>query len=176
MATPNEDRLRVQERRRKAVELRLAGLNATQIAHQLPEYYGHSEDGPGLVRVDLQRARDENGRAMTEGVEELRDLQVERLERLLAGVWKGAVGGDTKSADAAGRLITQICKLRGLEPPTQVQLTARIEMEASIVTETLIAVIDTLGLAPDVRMRALGIAQERMTAIAANGADEVIIP
>lgn len=161
---------RVEARRKKAVSLRLAGLQVQEIYEQLKDL-GYSS--PDHVSMDLKRARERSRNQLDSTVEELRDLQSERLERLLAGVWGKALKGDTKSADTAMRVITQLCKLRGLEPPTQIQLNARIEMESTIVAETLIAVIDTLGLSPELRVRALDLAQERMLAIAEAGADEV---
>lgn len=161
---------RVEERRKKAVALRLAGVDVQTIYDQLKDL-GYSS--PDHVSMDLKRARERSRAQLESSVEELRDLQGERLERLLAGVWGKALKGDPKATDTAARLIERICKLRGLDPPTRIALNARIEMESTIVAETLIAVIDTLGLAPETRVRALDLAQERMLAIAEAGADEV---
>jgi hypothetical protein len=170
MPASPEEQHRVEERRKQAVALRLAGITPTMIYEKLKDL-GYSS--PEHVSMDLKRARERSRAQLESSVEELRDLQGERLERLLAGVWGKALKGDTKSADTAARLIERICKLRGLDPPTRIALNARIEMESTIVAETLIAVIDTLGLAPDLRVRALDLAQERMLAIAEAGADEV---
>lgn len=170
MAASDKHQFDVEERRKQAVALRLAGVTPSAIFDQL-KHLGYSS--PDHVSVDIQRARERSRKQLDSTVEELRDLQSDRLERLLAGVWGKALKGDTKATDSAMRLITQICKLRGLEPPTQVQLTARIEMESTIVAETLIAVIDGLGLPPETRVRAIDMAQERMLAIAEAGADEV---
>jgi hypothetical protein len=172
MSEDNAGSQRVAERRRKAVQLRIAGLNAGEILRQMSDEYGGSDD-PAVVRVDIQRARELQQRLVVESVEELRDLQVDRLERLLAGVWKDAIKGDTKAADTSARLIERICKIRGLEPPTQVQLSARIEMESTAVAEAVIAAIDSLGFTPEVRMKALEAAHARLTAISVSP-DEVV--
>jgi hypothetical protein len=165
-----EQEKRVEERRKKAIALRLAGVSVQAVYDQLKDL-GYSS--PDHVSMDLKRARERSRAQLDNTVEELRDLQGERLERLLAGVWGAALKGDTRAADTAARLIERICKLRGLEAPTQIALTARIEMESTIVAETLVAVIDGLGLPPDKRLQAIDMAQERMLAIAEAGADEV---
>jgi hypothetical protein len=168
MSTPEGEILRVRERRRKVVQLRLAGVQFPEIGRRLSGEFGAgAHDFAALARMDWKRAREQSRRELDDSVEELRDVQVERLEMLLSGVWKNALSGDSKSADTAGRLITQICKLKGLEPPTQLQLSTRIEMESTAVAEAVIAAIDSLGFTPEVRMRALEAAQGRLVAIAA---------
>lgn len=168
MGTPGPEQLRVDERRRKVVQMRLAGVQFPEIGRRLAKEYGEkTENLDALARVDWQRAREKSRRLTEDSVEEMRAVEVERLEMLLSGVWKNALSGDTKSADTAARLIERLCKLKGLEPPTQVQLSARIEMESTAVAEAVIAAIDSLGFTPEVRMRALEAAQERLVAIAA---------
>lgn len=168
MGTPSPEQLRVDERRRKVVQLRLAGVQFEEIGRRLADDYASDSPNLGaLARVDWQRAREKSRRLTEDSVEELRAVEVERLEMLLSGVWKNALKGDTKSADTAARLIERLCKLKGLEPPTQVQLNTRIEMESTAVAEAVIAAIDSLGFAPEVRMRALEAAQQRLIAIAA---------
>ena len=169
MGTPSPEQFRVDERRRKVVQLRLAGVSFPEIGRRMLEDYGavDSTGAAALARVDWQRAREKSRRLTEDSVEELRAVQVERLETLLSGVWKNAITGDTKSTDSAGRLIGQICKLKNLEPPTQVQLLARIEIESTAVAEAVIAAIDSLQLPPEKRMLALEAAHTRLTAIAA---------
>lgn len=169
MGTPNEAQYPVEERRRKVVQLRLAGVKFDEIGHQLREFYGENATDLGaLARVDWQRAREKSRRLTEESVEELRSLQVDRLERLLAAVWPKALrADDPKFTESAARIIERLFKLQGLEPPTQVQLSARIEMESTAVAEAVIAAIDSLGFTPEVRMRALEAAQVRLAEIAA---------
>jgi hypothetical protein len=159
----------VDERRRKVVQLRLAGVSFPEIGRKIAAEYGRGATDPAaLARVDWQRAREKSRRLTEDSVEELREIQFDRLERVLSGVWGNAVKGDTKAADTATRVIAQICKLKGLDPPTQVQLSTRIEMESTAVAEAVIAAIDALGFTPEVRMRALEAAQERLLAIEAS--------
>lgn len=165
--TPEEEYHRVRERRRKVVQLRLAGVQFAEIVRRMVDDFGPDAD-PALARMDWKRAREQSRRELDDSVEELREVQVERLETLLSAVWGGALKGDSKSADTAARLIERICKLKGLDPPTQVQLNTRIEMESTAVAEAVIAAIDSLGFAPEVRMKALEAAQVRLVAISSS--------
>lgn len=168
MATQPEDPA-VQERRRQAAQLSLAGVDSETIYQRL-QHMGYSS--ADHVRVDLLRARRRSRARLDETVEDLRQLQVERLERLLAAAWPKALGvgreegADPKSIEVAARLIERLCDLQGLKPPTQVQLTARIEMESTAVAEGVLAAISALGLSPEQRVLALDAAQERLLAIA----------
>lgn len=158
----------VRERRKKALALKLAGVDYQTIMERVPGY-----SSPAHVGLDIQRAREIARAELTESVEELRQVQDDRLNRLLVACWGNALKGDVKSIDTASRLIQQMCKLHGLDAPTQIQLTARMDLEATIVSETLLAVVDSLGLPPEMRVRALDLAQQRMLAIAESGVDQV---
>lgn len=160
----DEEHHRVEQRRKQAVQLRLAGVDMETIYQQLK---GQGYSSADHVSMDLKRAR-ERSRAQLDGsVEDLRELQLDRLERLLAATWPKAVTGATASIDTAARLIAQICKIKGLDAPTQVELSHRIEMESTAVAEAVLAAIEILGLGPEMRLRAMEAAQGRLLAIAA---------
>jgi hypothetical protein len=165
MTNSPEEMHRVEERRKKAVALRLAGVDLETIFQQLK---GMGYSSADHVSMDLKRARERSRAQLDYSVEQLRELQLDRLERLLAAAWPKAVGGNTASIDSAARLIAQIAKLKGLEAPTQVELTHRIEMESTAVAEAVLAAIEILGLGPEMRMRAMEAAQGRLLAIAAS--------
>lgn len=165
--TPDQERHRVEQRRKQAMQLRLAGVDLATIAETVPGYSSADH-----VSMDLIRARQRSKAQLDESVEDLRELQLQRLERLLAATWPKAVKGDTKAVDTASRLIERICKLKGLEAPTQIQLEHHIELESTAVAEAVLAAISVLGLGPDMRMRAMEAAQQRLLAIAAAPAGE----
>jgi hypothetical protein len=50
-----------------------------------------------------------------EAVDQLRSLEVERLDMLKLAMWQGAMDGDVPSAIAAIRCIVSRCRLLGLE-------------------------------------------------------------
>ena len=53
-----------------------------------------------------------------EAVEQLRSLEVERLDTLQHAVWQRAMNGDVPSAIAAARFIMARCRLLGLDGPS----------------------------------------------------------
>lgn len=156
-----EDR-RVEERRRVAMEMRLAGVDLATIAEKVPGYSSATH-----VSMDLKRARDRSKAQLDEKVEDLRDLQVDRLERMMRALWPKVLKGDTKAVETAAKLIIHMSDLRGLKAPTKIELQHRIEVETTIVAETVIAVVDSLGLPPEARLLALETAQQRLLAIGA---------
>lgn len=169
MPASKDSQWAVEQRRKAAVQLRLAGVDLATVMDQVnkvtPEEhrYGSVEH----VGMDLKRARDRSRAQLNESVEDLRQLQVDRLERLLAAAWPKAVAGNSNSIDTASRLIITIAKLKGLEAPTQIELKHRIEMESTAVAEAVLAAIEVLGLGPELRMKAMEAAQGRLLMIAA---------
>lgn len=107
--TPRMAQAATQER--QALELRKAGVTFQQIAAQL----GY-RDAAGAHKA-VTRALD---RVPAMGVEELREVDSERLERLLLAVWQQAISGDLKAIDRALRILDQRARLLGLEVPKSV--------------------------------------------------------
>ena len=60
-----------------------------------------------------------------ERAERLRDLEVERCERLVLGLWTNATRGDDKSVHAVLRVMERKAKLLGIDAPTQVENVTR---------------------------------------------------
>ena len=176
MPASKDSQWAVEQRRKQAVQLRLAGVDLATIMDQVnkitPE--GNKYSSVAHVSEDLKRARERSRAQLDDSVEDLRQLQVDRLERLLAACWPKAVKGDTRAVDTAARLIQQMAKLKGLEAPTQVELSHRIEMESTAVAEAVLAAIEVLGLGPELRMRAMEAAQGRLLAIAAAPVGEAL--
>jgi hypothetical protein len=56
-----------------------------------------------------------------EAVGELRNLEVERLDRLQLALWRKAMDGDVPSAIAVVRCIMSRCRLLGLEGPAMLR-------------------------------------------------------
>lgn len=99
------------DRQTKAVAMRLAGLDFQNIAEQL----GYSNRA--AVVTDVQKAisaRIEDG---TRSIDELREMELLRLDRLQAAVWVQALAGDHKAIDQSLKIIDRRCKLLGLDAP-----------------------------------------------------------
>ena len=95
-------------RRARAVELKSAGLTYEAIATKL----GYANRGT-VFRVVSEALKTQT----VEAVEELRSLEVERLDKLQLALWPAAMAGDVPSVIAATRIIMARCHLLGLEGP-----------------------------------------------------------
>ena len=98
-------RLNVADKRRKALELRKAGASFESIAQEL----GFANKGGAYKAV--MSALDNTVR---EPVNEVRKLELERLDRLFLAVWPPALKGDGKSLDRCLQIIRQRSSLEGL--------------------------------------------------------------
>lgn len=111
MSVPSAKRAEIAARRAKAVSLRLAGASLDVIMETL-EYSSRA-----AVSKDISRAMDAALKEQHAKAEELRALEIARLDRLQRGLWPAALAGDVKSTEAVLKLIVQRCKLLGLDTP-----------------------------------------------------------
>jgi DNA-binding transcriptional MerR regulator len=106
-AGQNETRLA--EQRRQALELRKAG-------------YGYEEIARALGLYDASRAHKVVQAALKatyrEPADEVRKLELERLDRLTRAIWTRAIGGDGESIDRVLRLMQRRAKYLGLDLST----------------------------------------------------------
>jgi hypothetical protein len=159
---------RLNERRKQLAQMKLAGVDWATIADRC----GYSSAQTAMN--DWQTVRNRTRAELRSSVEEARWLEVNRLDRLQAAVWPKAMKGDTKAADTAHRLIVSRCKILGLEAPTQIQLSARMDLESTLVAEAVVAAIDALGLAPSQRVVAFNAAQSRLALASGETGEEEI--
>ena len=102
-------------RRARAVELRSAGMTYEAIAAQM----GFANKG-NVFRVVSEALKAQT----VEAVEELRSLEVERLDKLQLGMWQKAMAGDVHAASVVIRVIRERCRLLGLEDPNRLNVRA----------------------------------------------------
>lgn len=165
MAHPDgAKRAQVAERRRKATEMILAGKTYDEAAEALKSY-GYT--GRAHVFNDLKLARQQANRETTQNLEDLRQLANDRYERLLAAHWPKAMKADEKSTRAVLQILAQQATLNGTNAPKdlRIQLERRNEMEASLVTEAVLAAFDAAGIPPELRMIALEAASQRLAQV-----------
>lgn len=91
--------------------MRLAGIEYDTIASRL----GYASRGAACT--DINRALEANVAEQNRNADVLRQEELQRLDRLQAGVWQAAAGGDPRSVDTALRIIDRRCKLLGLDAP-----------------------------------------------------------
>jgi hypothetical protein len=106
------NRLNAAERQLEALELRRRGRGFQQIADELG-YRGASGAYQAVMaglKLTLQEPSDE-----------VRSLEVERLDRLIEGIWDKAVGGDEKAIDRVLGIMERRAKYLGLDAPTKTQ-------------------------------------------------------
>ncbi|PRX66121.1 hypothetical protein B0I32_106257 [Nonomuraea fuscirosea] len=99
----------VAERRAKAVQMRIAGISPTIIAENL----GYSS-GAAVIK-DITRSLQKAAQAEQMASEQLLQIEIDRLDRLMASVWGKALSGDVKAVDQAEKLIARRCSLLGLD-------------------------------------------------------------
>lgn len=107
MSDSEDRRARVAERRRKAVGMRMAGVDYETIAERL----GYA--GRAAACKDIQRALApriaEDVKVTTD---EQRQLELTRLDRLQAAAWPGVIAGDLRAIDTVVRIIATRAKIR----------------------------------------------------------------
>lgn len=148
---PTATRAVVAERRRNAIELRHAGVDAVTIGQRLG--YGRwspSGDVPlkdrqqissdesiaRMVRQDISRGLDDRRTDLVMVADQLRIEQTERLERLRSSRWTDALNGDAASLHAVLSIEQRLAKLWGLDKPVRQIVdvsVATAQVEAAVV-------------------------------------------
>lgn len=119
-------KLAAADRRLRALELRKAGATLHQIAAQTGVSHEQS-------RKDLQRAMADLLAEQNASAEELRALELERLERLHIALWKQATDGHHGAIDRLLRIAERRAKLLGLDAPTKTETSGPDGRPAEIV-------------------------------------------
>jgi hypothetical protein len=101
------------------IQLRLAGATWTEIAAAV----GYS--GPSGAYGAYQRAAK---RVIAPKIEELREMELDRLDRLQRGVWASAIGGNVRAVDSVLRIMDRRARLLGLDMPVRLDINAREEI------------------------------------------------
>lgn len=107
--TPKPEQL---QRELTVLELRKTGAGWRQIAEAVG--YSHAS----AARKAYLRAYD---RTLQAPADELRDLELDRLDRLQMAYWKDAVEGNMKAADYVLRVIQVRARILGIEAPQKIR-------------------------------------------------------
>lgn len=109
MAASRAQQAQTAERRAQAIQLRLSGMDWETIAQQL----GYANRAAACK--DVSRALEASREAARKAGEDLRALELARLDRMQAALWARVLKGDTKAADTVLRLMQRRARLAGLE-------------------------------------------------------------
>ena len=112
------------ERRKLALKLRQAGLAYRDIATTLTQkgFPCHYATAYTDVKTVLQEIIDET----SEKAEQLRTLELQRLDTMMKAIWDKVVSGDEKAVDRALKIQERRSRLLGLDAPSQVKLDSDI--------------------------------------------------
>lgn len=135
---PGQDQTYVNERRAKVLEMRLQGWSIAKIAESL----GISAH---LAAAHVANALD---MLVVENATQLRQMELERLDRMLTALDDGVMDGDPKAVTAALRISERRARLLGLDKPLQVEATVvtvdLIDREIERLTAKLAGVPDVI--------------------------------
>jgi transcriptional regulator with XRE-family HTH domain len=131
--TPVETLVETQQKRNKALELRMAGKSQAEIAEEL-----------GVSSSSVSRYITHAVAAITrENAEEYLQLELSRLDALWAGIWNDATHGDTWKIDRALAIMDQRAKLTGRYKAAELQAIA--EARGGVSAEATSMVGDFFG-------------------------------
>lgn len=105
------------DKERRVLELKLAGITFDRIAEQV----GYT-DGSAACKAYNRALK----RTLQEPAQEVREAELLRLDKILSGIWRDAISGDTRAALTAVKVIQERAKLLGLYAPikTETEITA----------------------------------------------------
>lgn len=102
----SDPRISVADRQRQALELRKAGLSYDLIARRLK--YRSRSGAHKAVQTALKKT-------LREPADELRQLELERLDAMLLGLWPQAQRGNQGAVDRVLKIMERRAKLLGLD-------------------------------------------------------------
>ena len=112
----------MQERRAKALQLRIAGATYEQIATQL----GYAARGNALKDVDVGL------KAITkEPAEKLRKIENQRLEVMQIALWTRASKGEIAAQDACLRIMKRRADMNGLDAKSKIELSGSLSVDVA---------------------------------------------
>ena len=100
----------------RVMELRAEGKSYRRIARQMQQEGDTSIDESGAYRA-LVRALKKYRTEMAEMADDVRSLELERLDLMLAAIWADAEAGNTKAIETVLRLMDRRARYLGLDKP-----------------------------------------------------------
>lgn len=112
-------------KRRVALELRAAGLTYEQVAEQMKQMgYRTSTNG---VRKVIEGALSSMAEHDQQNVQQIRQMDLHRLDQLMAVLWPKVKVGDVKAIREYRQIIDQRARLLGTYAPTKHEIHGKIE-------------------------------------------------
>jgi len=128
-------RILAREKQRQALELRLAGVTFETIAQRVG--YATRDGAHKAVTAALQYT-------LRPPADELRAVDLERLDKLTLAIWQRAIGGDLDAIHTALRILAQRARLLGLEIPVPTIAQLQVEQDVHITVDHRQALLDSV--------------------------------
>jgi polyphosphate kinase 2 (PPK2 family) len=106
-------RLEAVEKQKQALELRKAGATYEAIAKKLE--YANASGAEHAIKAALKAT-------VQDGADAVRQLEVERLDAMLMGLWTTANKGNHGAVDRVLRIMERRARLLGLDAPTKTEI------------------------------------------------------
>lgn len=116
----SQRRLNAAERQVQALELRKSGMTYDAIAQRLG--YANHAGARKAVESALRKT-------IQEPADELRQMECERLDAMLASIWHFVLAGSAAHIDTALRIMQRRAKLIGLDAPAEINHRHVIQQE-----------------------------------------------
>lgn len=117
------------QRREQAVNMRIGGATFAQIGKQL----GMTRQG---ARQAVQAALYATAKSTEEKADELRVLEMHRLDALQAANWQDAMNGDIQKGKLLLSIMTRRAAMLGLDAPTKTEMrVGEVDIDAAINAE-----------------------------------------
>lgn len=130
------------DRRWKALDYRKQGWSYNRIAKEM-------HLGVTTVREDILWCLDQ---VISEPAEEVRKMELERLDELQAAIWQRAIGGDYVAIDRVLRIMDKRQRILGIETPVEafsldfiLQMATEISEQLGIPVEDIVAEAEFLA-------------------------------
>lgn len=111
----NDDAVRAIDNQLKALELRKAGIPYQRIAESLG--YKDASGAWRAVKAALKKT-------LQEPADELRQIEIERLDAMLSSIWASVKQGQYGAIDRAIKIMERKAKLLGMDAPTKTDVTS----------------------------------------------------
>jgi hypothetical protein len=129
MAGDRDTQFDTQKRRSFVLELRKKGCTYRTIAQKTIEEFGIENLPKGwderYAWTDTHRELEKLKAMNEEHAGDIRDLEIERLDALLEGLWEKASNGDERAVNSALKIMERRSRLLGLDAPTTTQITGK---------------------------------------------------
>ena len=106
----------------QCLHLRMAGYSHREIAAQLGI-------APSSAYKRVRHALDEVNKHNLDTAEQLRALELLRLDELLSALWDTAIAGDLKAVDRVLKVMERRAKLLGLDAPFEIKTDGQIHIK-----------------------------------------------